>query len=100
MFDENMFITKDLGFAAYLKSKGVDLVTIEQGEENYNPGVGKTFMSFVFRIKSDDPFVLNLQDEWENSRHCGEIKRVLYFHKILKNELFQYKKSISEEPSF
>ncbi len=93
--DENVFVTKDLGLSAYLKSKGIDLIRIEKGGDQspytQKPVFLQNFMQFVFRIKADDPFVLNLQDEWENSRHCGEIKRVMYFHKIIKQDMFKYR---------
>lgn len=91
------FKTKDLGFAAYVKARGVDLIAIEDGQDatdNYkNLSFTKQFKQFVFDISATDPYILNLQDEWENSRHCGEIKRVLYFHKLIKQELFNYKNS-------
>ena len=81
-----MFHTNDLWFAAYLKSKGLDLIDIKEETPQSNASC-----VFIFRISQDDPFIATLYEDWMNSRHCAEIKRVLHAYKILKHELGNFK---------
>lgn len=92
---QNNYMTSDLSFAAYLKAKGVDIISIEVAHDQLQPQDqpwAKCY--FVFRILDNDEHLQKLQEEWNESKQCSEIKRVLHYQKILKKELFEKQQSL------